>query len=146
MRVRPRKENPKSRQSSLNYERKRVLQSALLFEKYRDIDGFLASLKERLKDRGLSVKQIQINLGFNKKVIYSWLRGEKIPSQKYQVAVCEYLDIPYHKLALTPNEQGDYPCGMRVCNVCGCEFAVFKKINYGQMKCCSCIQLNSPSK
>ncbi len=138
MRNRARKENPTSRQSSLNYERNRTYISSKLFEKHRDIEGFLVLLKERLESRGLSVQQLQITLGFNKKVIYSWLRGEKKPSQKYQVLVCEYLNIPYHKLALTPNEQGDYPCGVRVCTECRKEFALFKKVNSGRMKCNCC--------
>lgn len=138
MRNRSRKENPTSRQSALNYERNRIFESSQLFEKYRNIDSFLLLLKERLESRGLSVQQLQINLGFNKKVIYSWLGGKKKPSQKYQVLVCEYLDIPYNKLALTLNEQGDYPCGIRACTSCGYEFALFKKINYGQMRCEDC--------
>ena len=70
MRSRTRKENPTSRQSSLNYERNRTYVSAKLFEKHRDIEGFLVLLKERLESRGLSVQQLQIALGFNKKVFY----------------------------------------------------------------------------
>ena len=138
MRNRTRKENPTSRQNALIYERNRVFESAQLFEQHRDIDGFIVLLKKQLESRGLSVQQLQINLGFNKKVIYSWLRGEKKPSQKYQILVCEYLDIPYSTLALTPNKDGEYACGVRACTSCGYEFALFKKTNYGQMKCEDC--------
>lgn len=135
MRNRKLNPNPKTLTSKLLYGRNKNREAALLFEERRNIEGFLTSLKNKLQENDFSIWQLQKELNLNKKTIYRWFSKEKQPSQAMQKLVCDYLNIPYDKLILTPNENGDFPCGLRVCSVCNNEFALFKNVNCGKYRC-----------
>ncbi|MFH7764591.1 helix-turn-helix domain-containing protein [Acinetobacter sp. BSP-28] len=108
-----------------------------LFELRRDINGFLNQVRSIKDAQNISCKELSERFGFGKNVIQSWLSGEKKPSQEMQKKVCQFLNIPYDTLSLTPNKQGEYPCGIRICKHCKSEFPVFKKTNYLRRTCCS---------
>ena len=106
--------------------------------RYRDIDRFLVDLRQALKFRNMSLNKFTEIMDFNKKVIYAWVRGEKTPSKPLQRKVCDYLGLPYNTLALTPNDDGVYPRGIRICKACNNEFAVFKNQNECKRFCNDC--------
>lgn len=105
---------------------------------YRGIDRFLVDMQQALKSRNMSLYKFTEIMGFNKKVIYAWVRGEKTPSKPLQRKVCDYLGLSYSALALTPNDNGIYPRGVRVCRACNNDFAVFKNQNEGKRFCNDC--------
>lgn len=108
-----------------------------LFELRRDINGFLNQVRSIKDAQHISCKELSVRLGFGKNVIQSWLSCEKKPSQEMQQKVCQFLNISYDVMSLTPNEHGEYPCGIRICKRCKSEFPVFKKTNYLRRTCCS---------
>lgn len=135
MRVRQLKVNPKTSQDTLSKMRAIHNESVQLFEERRDIGGFLNQVKQKLKEKNSTIYKLQGELNLNKKTIYRWFDKSKQPSQALQKLVCEHLDIPYYTLALTPNEHGEFPCGLKICSKCQNEFAIFKKSNYCCHRC-----------
>lgn len=144
MRARKLKVNPKTNFKKLEYTRNRHREGIYLFESKRDIEGFLTNIKNKLIERKSNINQLQKELNLNKKTIYRWFDKSKQPSQAFQKLICEHLDIPYYPLALNPNENGEYPCGLRICSSCDAEFAVFRNTNYGRYWCEKCRNKNTP--
>ena len=124
---------PNEETNSMN--RVLISEAMHLYSVQRDIEGFLLNLHKYVKSSNRTYRDISLSLGFGKNVIQSWLSKEKTPSKKAQVAVCEAFNIPYNKKVLTPNNQGEYPCGIRICKRCKLEFLVYKKTNYLKMYC-----------
>lgn len=93
----------------------------------RDVPGFLANADTAIQGRGLTRISIARHLGCKPETVYDWFNGKKVPHPRNQRAVCEMLDLPFDKMALTPDQKGDYPDGMGVCECCGAEFATFCK-------------------
>ena len=117
--------------------RELISASQELFELRLDINGFLNQVRSIKDAQHISCKELSVRLGFGKNVIQSWLSREKKPSQEMQLKVCQFLNITYDAMSLTPNEHGEYPCGIRICKRCKSEFPVFKKTNYLRRTCCS---------
>lgn len=97
-----------------------------LFEK-RDIEGFILSVSQSLEASGKTANWLASQLEIKGDTVRCWLRGEKQPSAKYQLMVCQFLELPYNELVLTPNGDGQYPDGCTTCDTCEKEFVTFNK-------------------
>jgi DNA-binding transcriptional regulator YiaG len=105
----------------------------------RQLDRFIDAIVDAKNTSGLSFVNFSIAQGHNKNTIYEWVRKEKRPSQHSQLTVSQKLGIAYEPFLFIQNEQGDYPCGLRICNTCQSEFLVYKKQNYLTHNCATCI-------
>lgn len=106
----------------------------------RQLPIFIEAVKQEKEKSGMSWAAYSLSLGFsNKDVVYEWFRRDKKPSQQSQLHVSQKLNIPYEPFLFIQNEQGDYPCGLRICNTCQSEFLVYKKQNYLTHNCATCI-------
>lgn len=100
----------------------------------RDTDGFIQSMIDKLQDMDKTPYWLAKTLNFKNETVYNWINKAKQPSAKNQLAVSVFLGLPYSELALKPNDLGQYPDGIGICDCCGRKFATFNK---GYTKNCS---------
>lgn len=108
----------------------------------RDVPGFLSQALCVLNELEMTHIDLVRRLGTKANTVYDWFTGHKIPHPRNQLAVCRLLNLACNGVALTPDERGDYPCGVMMCEQCGNEFAIYRKVwtKYCSRECASTAQ------
>lgn len=106
----------------------------------RQLPVFIEAVKQSKIKSGLSWQNFSRQLGLGKNVVYDWISENKQPSQHLQLTISQELTIPYEPFLFIQNDNGEYSCGLRICNSCQTEYLIYKKQNYLTHNCPECIQ------
>lgn len=84
----------------------------------RKLPDFIEGVKQAKNASGFSWEEFSRSLGLGKNVVGDWIRGNKKPLQYSQLNISKKLNIPYEEFLFKQNYKGEYPCGLRIADLC----------------------------